>query len=184
MIRTDDNQFIPGSVIPDIPTVSLADNDLIQEYLLSASWEFGEGLLILGFAGTGKTTMGISVLREIAKVSPLEMIYWTEHDFLADLRNLWRMEEMTQKYSRDDALWKEYLDWERTFWNLKESPFLFLDEVGRGYTAMHTYEVENLLRFRESKKLATVVASQSLNWENLSPSLKSVVERHSMIVRL
>lgn len=183
MIRTDDNQFIPGSVVPDVPTMNVSDNDLVQEYLLSAAWEFGEGLLILGFAGTGKTTLGVSVLREIAKVSPLEMIYWTEHDFLADLRNLWRMEEMTQKYSRDDALWKEYTDWERTFWNLKESPFLFLDDLGRGYTAMHAYEVENLLRFRESKKLATVVASQSLQWENLSPGLKSVVERHSMIVR-
>ena len=183
MIRTDENLFIPGSSIPSVPQISVVDNALVQEYLLSAAWESGEGLLLLGFAGSGKTTLGIAILREIAKVSPLEMIYWAESDFLADLRNLWRMEEMTQKFSRDDALWSDYTEWERSFWDMKESPFLFLDDACRGYTAMHAYEVESLLRFRENKGLATVVASQSMQWENAAPGLKSVVERHSMIIR-
>lgn len=184
MIHVEYNLFVPGSVVPDLEPMSISDNDMVQEYLSSNAWDFGEGLLILGSAGSGKTTLGITVLREIAKVSPLEMIYWTEQDYLADLRNLWRMEEMTQRFSRDDALWEEYMEWERTFWSLKEAPFLFFDDACRGYTAMHFYEVENLMRFRESKKLATVVASQSLQWENISPGLQSVIERHSMIVRM
>lgn len=184
MIRTSEGRFIPGSPVPSVRSIDSTDNPLVEEYLLSAAWESGEGLLLLGFAGSGKTTLGVAVLKEIAKVSPLEMIYWTEQDFLSDLRNLWRMEEMTQKFSRDDALWSDYTDWERTFWDYKEAPFLFLDDACRGYSAMHAYEVENLLRLRESKGLATIVASQNSLWENAAPGLTSVVERHSMIIRV
>jgi hypothetical protein len=117
-------------------------------------------------------------------LSRTEMFYWTESDFLSDLRNMWRMEEMTQKYARDDALWKEYTDWERMYWSMKECPFLFLDDVGRGYTPMHTYEVENLLRLREAKRLPNVVACQTGLWDNLPSGFRSVIERNSMTVRL
>jgi DNA replication protein DnaC len=185
MIRSGENQFVPGSNIPSVSSnVDVYDNDLLNEYLLSAGWQRGVGLLFIGAAGCGKTTTGISVLKEIHRVHTVEMFYWTEYDYLSDLRNLWRMEEMTQKYSRDDALWKEYTEWERVFWNMKESPFLFLDDVGRGYTPMHTYEVENLLRLRESKSLPTVVSCQTGLWDNLPSGFKSVVERNSMVVRL
>ena len=91
---------------------------------------------------------------------------------------------MTQKYARDDALWKEYTEWERSFWNMKESPFLFLDDVGRGYTPMQTYEVENLLRLRENKRLPNVISCQSGLWDNLPLGFRSVVERNSMTIRL
>jgi hypothetical protein len=184
MIRSPEGQFSPGSPVPYSYPVNLSENFMVQEYLLSAAWENGGGILLLGFAGTGKTVTGIAILRELAKVSPLEMIYWTEHDFLADLRNLWRLEEMTQKFSRDDALWADYVAWERAFWDLKEAPFLFLDDACRGYTPMQYYEVENLLRLREAKSLPTIVASQSLQWENAAPGLTSVVERNSLIIRV
>ena len=184
MIRGPEGMFSPGSVITKTPIVDVSGNDMVQEYLLSAAWERGEGVLLLGFAGVGKTVLGITILHEISKVFPAEMIYWTEQDFLSDLRYLWRLEEMTQKFSRDDALWKDYTEWERTFWDMKEAPFLFLDDVCRGYSPMHSYEVENLLRLRESKGLPTVVASQTIYWENAAPGLTSVVERHSMIIRV
>lgn len=185
MIHLEGNIFMPGSEIPtQAAEVNLSENPLIQEYLLSAGWERGVGLLLLGPPGSGKTSFGMTALRAIHSVQPVEMIYWNEYDFLADLRNLWRLEEMTQKYSRDDALWGEYTEWERTFWSLKEAPFLFLDHVCRGYTPMQTYEVENLLRLRESKGLPTVVACQTSLWENAPFGVTSVVERNSMKIRL
>jgi hypothetical protein len=184
MIRSGDNNFVPGSSIPKTPPVVINNNELISEYLISAGWESGIGLLILGTAGCGKTTTGIEILKNIHMLSRTEMFYWTESDFLSDLRNMWRMEEMTQKYARDDALWKEYTDWERMYWSMKECPFLFLDDVGRGYTPMHTYEVENLLRLREAKRLPNVVACQTGLWDNLPSGFRSVIERNSMTVRL
>lgn len=184
MIRSGENQFVPGSVIPRAHKIDVTENALLNEYLLSSGWEHGIGVLFLGAAGCGKTSMGISLLRAVHQVNEVEMFYWTEYDFLSDLRNLWRMEEMTQKYSRDDALWKEYTDWERSFWSMKEAPFLFLDDVGRGYTPMHTYEVENLIRLREAKRLPTIVSCQTSLWENLPVGFKSVLERNSMTVRL
>lgn len=185
MIRSGDNQFVPGSPIPSTGShIDVFENPLLEEYLLSAGWERGVGVLFLGSAGCGKSSSGISLLKEVHKVYPTEMFYWTEYDFLADLRNLWRMEEMTQKYSRDDALWKEYMDWERIFWNMKEAPFLFLDDAGRGYTPMQTYEVENLLRLREAKSLPSIVACQTGLWDNLPNGFKSVLERNNLIVRL
>lgn len=184
MIRSGENQFIPGSSIPKTASIDISSNALIEEYLLSSGWENGIGILMLGTAGCGKTTTGIEILKQIHKVNRTEMFYWTEYDFLADLRNLWRMEEMTQKYARDDALWKEYTEWERSFWNMKESPFLFLDDVGRGYTPMQTYEVENLLRLRENKRLPNVIACQNGLWDNLPSGFRSVVERNSMTIRL
>lgn len=184
MIRSGENKFTPGSIIPkNAVDVDLSENFLLEEYLLSAGWEQGIGLLILGNAGSGKTSTGLTVIKHIRKIFHSEMIYWTEHDFLSDLRNLWRMEEMTQKYSRDDALWDEYTEWERDFWDLKEAPFLFLDDVCRGYSPMHTYEVENLLRLRENKQLTTFVAAQIGLWENAPTGLTSVVERNSMVIR-
>lgn len=185
MIRSGENQFVPGSSIPvNSYAVDVFKNSLLEEYLLSAGWNLGVGVLLLGTAGCGKTSTGIALLKEIHKVHTSEMFYWTEHDFLSDLRNLWRMEEMTQKYSRDDALWKEYMDWERVFWNMKEAPFLFLDDAGRGYTPMQMYEVENLLRLRETKSLPSVVACQTGLWDNLPMGFKSVLERNSLTVRL
>ena len=118
MIRSGENQFIPGSSIPKTTGTDISDNALIQEYLLSSGWESGVGILLLGAAGCGKTTVGIEILKQIHKVHRTEMFYWTEYDFLADLRNLWRMEEMTQKYARDDALWKEYTEWAVSYTHL------------------------------------------------------------------
>jgi hypothetical protein len=185
MIRSGQNHFTPGSVIPKIANYpDPTTNELINEYLLSAAWESGEGLLLLGSAGSGKTTIGVATLRAIHRVSPLEMMYWTEQDFLSDLRNLWRMEELTQKVTRDDSLWREYMDWERNFWDLKESPFLFLDDVARGYSPMHIYETENLIRLREAKGLPTIVACQTGLWDNAPSGFTSVIERHSMTVLL
>lgn len=185
MIHLEANLFCVGSEIPTgLPDVEFSDNPLVVEYLLSAGWESGVGLLLLGPSGSGKTTLGLSILKSIHSVFSGEMIYWNEHDFLSDLRNLWRLEDMTQKFSRDDVLWSEYMDWERSFWALKTAPFLFFDHACRGYTPMHTYEVENLLRLRESKSLPTILASQDGLWENAPFGLTSVVERNSMKIRL
>lgn len=183
MIRSQENQFFPGSNIPtNLIDVKLPD--MVEEYLLTSGWTKGMGILLIGTAGCGKTTTGISILKKIHRVASTEMIYWTEYDFLADLRNLWRMEEMTQKFARDDSLWKEYTEWEGTFWGMKESPFLFLDDIGRGYTPMQNYEVENLLRFRETRGLPNITACQSGLWDNMPSGFKSVLERTSMTVRL
>lgn len=185
MIRSEANIFSPGSVIPANPlAVDLSERPLVEEYLMTFGWQRGVGLLLLGSAGCGKTTLGLSVLKQIHRQTPMEMIYWNEYDFLADLRNLWRLEEMTQKFARDDSLWSEYTEWERSYWDLKEAPFLFLDHLCRAYTPMQMYEVENLLRLRESKGLPTLVACQTGLWENAPFGLTSVVERNSLIVRL
>lgn len=185
MIHLDSNIFAPGSEIPvNLVSPDFSDTPLVEEYLLSAGWERGVGLLLLGPSGSGKTTLGMAVLKAIHSLYPVEMIYWNEHDFLADLRNLWRMEDMTQKFARDDVLWAEYMDWERTFWTMKTAPFLFFDHACRGYTPMHNYEVENMLRLRESQSLPTIVASQDGLWDNAPFGLTSVIERNSLKIRL
>ena len=71
MIRNSEGRFIPGSAVPLVREIDSTENVLVEEYLLSAAWESGEGLLLLGFAGCGKTTLGVAELKEIAKVSPL-----------------------------------------------------------------------------------------------------------------
>lgn len=182
MIRLGFNVFMPGSEIP-MRKWDRNEDILVRSYLDSGAWEQGRGVLLLGEPSSGKTTLGMHILRRISEVSPLEMIYWTEYDFLADLRNLWRLEEMTQKATRDDALWGDYLEWERSFWDLKEAPFLFLDDAGRGYTPFQNYEVENLLRLRETKAMPTIVASQTGLWENIPAGLRSVVERNSITIK-
>lgn len=185
MIRTDSNAFTPGSLAPSRKVKSdVSRLTQVQHYIGIRAWETGVGPVLVAPAGSGKTPAGISIMREIRRSHRLDFVYWTEHDFLADLRYLWRVEEMTQKHARDDSLWAEYLDWERAFWNLKECQFLFLDDVGRAYTPMQRYEVENLLRLRETKGLPTMVACQTGLWENLPSGLKSVISRNGLMLNV
>lgn len=173
---------VPGSVVPRVVSnTNILDSSAAQRYLESSLWEEGLGFRIVAAAGSGKTNACLELLRGVHKQNPsLHMSYWTEYDFLNDLKVLWRYEDLTSKHARDDALWAEYLEWDRSFTALKECPLLFLDDVGRGYTAMHLYEVESLLRLRMVKALPTVIAVQTDLWENLPHSLRSVISRSTI----
>jgi hypothetical protein len=181
VIRLPDKTFVPGSLpAKNRVKTKVSETPIAREYINSKAWDQGLAPRLVAPSGSGKTSAGIDLLLEVNFASPTEIIYWTEYDYLSDLRNLWRMEDMTQKYARDDALWKEYLDWERSLWDLKECKFLFLDDVGRCYSPMQFYEVENLLRFREAKGLPTLVACQTGLWENLPSGMRSLIERNTI----
>lgn len=185
MIYTANESPEVGSTIPtalkDGPLPDLRGYSGVASYFTDQAWKHGSGALITGPPGSGKTRMGFALLKSVFNVEPIAQQYWTEHDFLTDLRVLWRYEDMV-KNDRSDGLWTEYTEWERAFWALKEYPFLFLDDVGRGYSAMQRYEVENLLRLRLNNGLPTVVAIDSSLLDNLTPQFKSLLIRNAVMV--
>lgn len=178
--------FVPGT----LPPTHLLDGRNVdiqkdfQPYLDKRLWEAGTGVNLLGPAGSGKTTQGLTILRNIWDLDPMRQSYWTEQDFLSDLRNLWRLEEMTQKTVRDDVLWAEYVEWERTFWAIKEAPYLFLDDIGHAYTPMQWYEVENLVRSRYNKNLPTMYATTDLLVKTMPETMRSLVFRNVVTLTL
>lgn len=185
MIHIEGNQFEPGSKVPkryeeSVPPVDNAATVILDEYLESKGWETGQGLTIFGSPGSGKTTIGMAALYGIFKATKSQGRYLTEADYLADLRRLWRMEEMATK-SRDDATWMEYMEWERLHLDIKEDKVLFLDDVGIGYTPMHRYEIEILVRGRNSAGLTTIVALDESLYENFSESLQNTLTKINMI---
>jgi DNA replication protein DnaC len=139
---------------------------------------------LCGPPGSGKTSVGLQILHDIWDIEPLGQSYWTEQDFLADLRNLWRLEEMTQKSVRDDVLWGEYVEWERRFWAYKETSYLFLDDIGHCYTPMQWYEVEGLIRFRYNKHLPTMFGTTDSDLKTMPDRLKSLVFRNVVTITL
>jgi hypothetical protein len=160
---------------------NLYERPALTPYFDAQLWKTGTGALITGPPGSGKTRTGVALLKAVYKVEPILQQYWTEHDFLADLRYLWRLEDLT-KNDRNEMLWMEYVEWEQAFWGFKQCPFLFLDNVGEGYTAMHRYEVMNLLRLRLDMALPTVVAVDSSQMESLTPQFKSLLIRSAVMV--
>jgi hypothetical protein len=84
---------------------------------------------------------------------------------------------------KDSALWAESLEWERTFWDYKESPILFLDDLAKVRTVNQRYEVEALLRTRKNMGLSTFVAATTDDWDTLADSVKVMFSSpHSMNV--
>lgn len=180
-----DSGWTVGTSLPEnVAYLDLSDNPTIQAYLEGAGWENGVGLLLLGEPGCGKTSAGLTVLRSIYRATRQTVVYWHEHDFLADIRNLWRLEDMTKSLPRDDALWMDYVEWERAVWMMKDSPVMFLDTVGRSYTAMQKYEVENLLRYRLDRSLATISAVDGVVFQGMSKAMKSVLTRSGLTVMI
>lgn len=192
MIRTE-GEFRPGSVKPAEMTLQLLDSvtlcdsarDAVTDWVEAKGWRHGEGLVFLGQPGVGKTTAGFTALRQAFLADPMtKQSYWVEQDFLSDLKTLWKFEESAPRAPSDGQLWKDYVEWEQAYWDLRESPLLFLDDVGRGYTPMHTYEVEGLVRTRNDRGLSTLAAVQLATWDNLPLSLRSVLTRSSPVVKV
>lgn len=185
-MQRSDNDWAVGSALPkNLTYLSANDLDtypLVRTYLEQQSWLNGVGLLILGDPGAGKTSLGATVLRNVYRTGTAAVTYWAEHDYLADLRNLWRLEDMTKSLPRDDALWMDYVNWERDLWAAKDSPVLFLDTVGRAYTPMQKYEIENLLRHRSDQSLPTIAAVDSVLYVSLSLAMQSLLTRSSLTV--
>lgn len=177
-----DSGWTVGTALPESVTYVDLGDPTVSAYLDSRGWENGIGLLLLGEPGAGKTSLGLTVLRAIYRSTKQSVVYWNEHDYLADVRNLWRLEDMTKSLPRDDALWMDYVEWERALWAMKDAPVMFFDTVGRSYTPMQKYEVENLLRYRLDKCLATITAVDGVIFQGLSKAMESVLSRSALTV--
>ena len=193
MIHKRNNDFSVGSPIPKrlwkeaqeftLPEVA---QSVIEAYVRARGWTAGEGLVFVGHPGSGKTTAMLKVAHLIhAEVSNRpESNFWTERDFLNDLKNLQRLENTTSKVSKDEGLWHDYLLWERDFWRYKQSPVLLFDDVGQGYTPWQAFEVEGLYRLRDDEVLGTVTTMQKNAFDNLTDSFKSILTRRAIVVPL
>lgn len=182
MIREGGNRFTPGSIVPPEANIRVDTSTVMGLPAFTSGRK--RNVLILGAPQTGKTTLGFNVLREAAERDPdLWVNYWTERDLFADQRNLWRMEDLAAKVTKDDGLWHEYLEWERLYHDLRETTLLFLDDVGVGYSPHHRYELEGLLRQRSAMGLGTVVAAQTDLWSELPKGLRALFENSCAIVQ-
>lgn len=189
MIRDEDGVTHPGSFIPTHPLQYLKVSSVYPlppealSYFELEVWKNGGGFLITGSSGSGKTTMGLALVRTFHHEAPeLESNYWSEADYFQDQRELWSRKDMAQRMTFDDTIWRDHLDWERQFLDLKESPILFVDNVGMGYTPSHTYELSNLLRSREDRGLVTIVGSTSTAWSSLPRATRALFERHTVTI--
>lgn len=188
MIRDQEGGFSPGTGLSTRYIDAAVDiiHPEVQGFLDDRRWEHGGGLLIVGPDGCGKTMLGLSVLHQVFNLDPARSFqYWTEQDFLADLRSLWRYEEMSQRLTsrREDlGIWNEYAEWEREFWGLKEAGVLFFDDLGRSYSPMQWYETEGLLRFRTLRDLPTIMGVSTGRWDNTPSGMKSVMSRNATVL--
>lgn len=182
----------PGSNVPIKPkkyagTEHPVDpiKSLVDTYIDNEQWTQGTNVLLRGDYGSHKTTTGLYVLRRIAMTGDERVqTYWTEADYLADLRELWSLREQLPKGGNDSDLWQEFVAWESRFEALKASPLLFLDNVGFGYTANHRYEILLLVRQRVDLGLPTIVAVSTQEWEPMNGAMKSLLERSSLSIRV
>lgn len=159
------------------------DDERVASYLDERLWEKGVGVTIVGPPASGRTSLGVLIIRALLnQQEPPSPVYWTEHDYLSDLRTLMRYEDMVAKLPRDDALWGEYVDWEQNFWRLKESPFLFVDDACRSYTPFQWYEMENLLRERDSRNLPTLVSVEAERWASAEGNVRSLLSKKAVLV--
>jgi DNA replication protein DnaC len=184
VIHIQGNEFVPGSITPkfspnvgtfDMPDYAQGDMD---RYLAQRLWEDGKNFLIRGGPYTGKTAVGLYLMRLIYKAEPTltNMIYWNEADFIADMRNGWRYDKLVEGSPKDSGLWAESLEWERTFWEYKEAPILFMDDVGKAKTNNQRYELEVMLRRRKDMGYGTFVAMNDDDWVDAPKSLRSLFD--------
>lgn len=186
MIRDDAGVTHPGSYLPVHPVEFVRTQGIVlpsqaEDYFDLEVWKSGGGFLIQGPVGSGKTTMGLAIITRFHVVAPhLKLEYWSEADFFQDQRELWSRKDMAQRMTFDDTVWKDHLDWERQFLDLKEADVLFVDNVGMGYTSSHTYELSNMLRSREDRGLVTIVGTNSTAWASLPKATRGLFERHTV----
>lgn len=185
MIRDPKSQgFLTGTHRPEHFHETTSFSDEIEGFLDGLLWKKGVSLFLIGPPGCGKTSLGLSVMQAAWRREAHMQAYWAESDYLTDVRALWRYEDLTAKITRDDALWAEYVDWEKSMWERKDRPHMFLDGTCRSYTAMQWYEVENLLQYREGKGLATMVAASGQRWDNAPSEIKSMVWRTNLVIEM
>lgn len=191
MIQTDFGRE-PGSYVPVrpkryAPTYQPPSQvaTQIDHYVKSRGWLSGAGVLLRGSYGSRKTTTGLHILHAVSlSGDETPQTYWTESDYLADLRELWSLREQLPRGINDGDLWQDFVSWEHRFEQLKGSPLLFLDNVGQGYSQNHRYEMVNFVRSRKDRGLATIFAVSDQEWGSLHASLQSLLTSDNLVFRV
>src|SRR6476660_6307763 len=151
-MRVWNNTEIPGT-----PQVSVHIPELdseLEEYCEDLRWKNAVPIAIIGKSASGKTGMLLALEIRIEASEPRSVGHWTEADYLADLRNLWRFENLTKNVNKaTDVLWDECLAWDKHMKRLVGLPVLGFDDVGYTPNAEDQYRVETMLRGRQAAGL-------------------------------
>jgi len=161
---------VPGSVTPVRESFEPVDPEVrakVHQYMEERHYKVGRPILIQGPRLSGKTTLGLYIVRAIFDVEPLFTGYWKEHDFLEDTRETWHKQKLMESYGQDMGLWVECSDFNNRYREYCFYPRLFLDDVGIGYSDWNLSAVETLLHDRNDQQLLTVISTESDLWDAL-----------------
>jgi hypothetical protein len=176
--------LVPEDPEQALQKYSVGVRDMVESYWEQRRWQRGIGVLIIGPPDSGKTTLGLTIGQGAYLIEEYANAFWTEQDFIADLRAFWTWQDMISRMPKDDSLWTSYTDWERQLWDYKDTQVLLFDACCRGYTPMHWYESEGLLRFRSDRNLPTTMTVDRGLLEGASASMRSIMMKHNIVIDL
>jgi len=196
-MRTLEDGVVPGSEIPEAQFRLARKQELAVTSSVHKQYRAWQepnpvddpGLFILGEEGTGKTTLGLMAMLYLIDqgVESSDVYYWSAIDYLEDVRQLHRYEDMTKtpyNGAAEMALWKEYQQFEKQLELIELTPVLFIDQVFTIPIKLIAIRFERMLREREGRSLCTIAAVSAHKHSQLDPAIASLLSRNADTITL
>lgn len=106
-----------------------------------------------------------------------QLYYWTEYDYIEDLSKLRKVHDDARRHG-EDAVWLDYVAWEKRFLLMRSGPALLLDLAFHATTAYPQYEVHELLCERLRMGRSTMVAVGQPYMEAMGPRDAALLKHH------